>query len=99
MLTLAGRTFASRVAASLLNTIGLPELVTCSVEDYEAAALSLATSPGKLVALRRRLRRNRTKTPLFDTPLFARRIEAAFAAMWDRHRLGLPPDHIHVAAS
>ncbi|RRH86635.1 glycosyltransferase family 41 protein [Variovorax beijingensis] len=99
VLTLAGRTFASRVAASLLNTIGLPELVTCSVEDYEAAALSLATSPGKLVALRRRLRHNRTTTPLFDTPLFARRIEAAFAAMWDRHRLGLPPDHIHVAAS
>ncbi|MDP9920475.1 putative O-linked N-acetylglucosamine transferase (SPINDLY family) [Variovorax boronicumulans] len=99
VLTLAGRTFASRVAASLLKTIGLPELVTGSVEEYEAVALSLATSPEKLAALRRRLHRNRTETPLFDTPLFTRRIEAAFAAMWDRHRLGLPPDHIHVAAS
>jgi protein O-GlcNAc transferase len=99
VLTLAGRTFASRVAASLLNTIGLPELVTRSVESYEALALSLATSPAKLAALRRRLHRNRTETPLFDTPLFAKRIEAAFEAMWDRHRLGLPPDHIHVAGS
>ncbi|MDQ0568183.1 protein O-GlcNAc transferase [Variovorax paradoxus] len=99
VLTLAGRTFASRVAASLLNTIGLPELVTRSVDAYEAAALALATSPAKLAALRRRLRCNRTETPLFDTPLFARRIEAAFAAMWDRHRLGLPPDHIRVGAS
>ncbi|KLN57254.1 tetratricopeptide repeat protein [Variovorax paradoxus] len=99
VLTLAGRTFASRVAASLLNTIGLPELVTRCVDEYEAAALSLATSPEKLADLRRRLDCNRTETPLFDTPLFARRIETAFAAMWDRHRLGLPPDHIHVAAS
>jgi len=99
VLTLAGRTFASRVAASLLNTIGLPELVTRSVDEYEAAARSLATSPGKLAALRRRLHCNRTETPLFDTPLFAKRIEAAFEAMWDRHRLGLQPDHIHVATS
>jgi len=98
VLTLAGRTFASRVAASLLNTIGLPELVTRSVDEYEAAALSLAASPRKLADLRHRLRCNRTKMPLFDTPLFAKRIEAAFEAMWDRHRQGLQPDHIHVAA-
>jgi predicted O-linked N-acetylglucosamine transferase (SPINDLY family) len=98
VLTLAGRTFASRVAASLLNTMGLPELVTRSVDAYEAAALSLASSPETLAGLRRRLACGRTETPLFDTPLFARRIEAAFAAMGERHRLGLPPDHIRVGA-
>lgn len=98
VLTLAGRTFASRVAASLLNTIDLPELVTHDVHAYEATALSLARSPQQLSELRRRLARNRTRTPLFDTPLFARRIEAAYAAMAERHWAGMAPGHIDVGA-
>lgn len=97
VLTRAGPTFASRVAASLLGAIGLPELVTRSTEEYEACALSLATGPRQLGELRSRLRSNRTKMPLFDTPRFAKQIEAAFRAMSDRHRLGLTPDHIHIA--
>jgi protein O-GlcNAc transferase len=99
VLTLAGATFASRVSASLLGAIGLPELVTRSVEEYEACALVLATSPQRLLELRRRLHGNRTGMPLFDTPLFAGRIEAAFEAMWDRHRRGLAPDHIQVSGA
>jgi protein O-GlcNAc transferase len=96
VLTLAGSTFASRVAASLLLTIGLPELVTRSVDKYERTALSLAASPPRLAHLRERLIRHRAASPLFDTPLYARRIETAFDAMWDRHRRGLAPDHIRV---
>ncbi|RZL89205.1 MAG: tetratricopeptide repeat protein [Variovorax sp.] len=96
VLTLSGATFASRVCASLLGAVGLPELVTHSVAEYESLALSLATSPQRLGELRRRLHGNRTTMPLFDSPLFARRIEAAFDAMWDRHRQGLSPDHIQV---
>ena len=96
MLTLAGATFASRVGASLLGAVGLPELVTHSVEDYEALALALATDPQRLAELRGRLQANRKTMPLFDSPRFARRIEAAYEAMWDRHRRGLAPDHIRI---
>jgi predicted O-linked N-acetylglucosamine transferase (SPINDLY family) len=96
VLTLAGPTFASRVCASLLGAVGLPELVTHSVEAYEALATTLATSPQRLAELRGRLQANRKTMPLFDSTQFARRIEAAYEAMWDRHQRGLAPDHIRI---
>jgi predicted O-linked N-acetylglucosamine transferase (SPINDLY family) len=98
VLTLEGATFPSRVGASLLGAVGLPELVTRSVEAYESLALALAASPQRLAGLRERLRVQRTTMPLFDSPLFARRIESAYEAMWDRHRRGLAPDHIRIGA-
>lgn len=97
VLTLAGATFPSRVGASLLAAIGLPELVTRGVAAYEGLALELATSPARLAALRERLQHQRTNSPLFDSERFARRLESAFDAMWQRHRQGLAPDHIRVA--
>lgn len=96
VLTLAGATFPSRVGASLLAAVGLPELVTHSVADYERLARELATSPARRDALRERLQRQRTSTPLFDSERFARRLEAAFDAMWQRHGQGLAPDHIRI---
>lgn len=96
VLTLAGSTFASRVSASLLGAVGLPELVTQSAQEYEACGLSLATMPHRLDALRRHLQSNRTTTPLFDTRRFAIRIETAFMAMYERYRLGLAPNHIYI---
>jgi predicted O-linked N-acetylglucosamine transferase (SPINDLY family) len=91
VLTYAGRSFASRVAASLLNSVGLPELVTHSLQDYEALALALAREPQRLAVLRERLASNRLTSPLFDTPALARQMEAAFTAMVKRHQLGQPP--------
>ena len=67
VLTLAGDTFASRVAASLLNTVGLSELITHSLDEYETAAAALATDRARLAAIKEKLDRNRTSTPLFDT--------------------------------
>ncbi|MDO9404420.1 MAG: tetratricopeptide repeat protein [Polaromonas sp.] len=96
VLTLEGQTFASRVCASLLRAVGLPELVASSEAQYEAVALALAWSPRQLAGIRERLRVNRTAMPLFDTPRYARNIEAAFEAMCERYRQGLPPDHIVV---
>ncbi|MBO9513696.1 MAG: tetratricopeptide repeat protein [Variovorax sp.] len=96
VLTLAGATFPSRVGASLLRAIGLQELVTQEVADYEALAISLARSPERLAQLRRRLADHRTAMPLFDSALFARRLEAAFEAMWERRAEGLPPDHLRI---
>ncbi len=99
VLTLAGGTFASRVAASLLVTIGLPELVAPDVDAYESLALALAASPERLADLRRRLQAQRTRTPLFDTPRYTRQLEAAFEAMWTRHEQGLAPTNIALPTS
>lgn len=91
LLTIAGSTFASRVAGSLLNAVGMPELIAHSMEDYEARALQLARAPAELAALRAKLVRDRATAPLFDTPAFARHLETAYRQMWEIHRAGEPP--------
>jgi protein O-GlcNAc transferase len=96
LLTCMGETLASRVSASLLNAVGLPELVTRTLEDYELIAFELATAPAKLAALRRRLAAHRLSHPLFDTSVFARHLEAGYGMMHDRLVAGLPPTHLFV---
>jgi predicted O-linked N-acetylglucosamine transferase (SPINDLY family) len=96
VLTLMGQSFASRVAASLLNAIGLPELITNTQEEYEALAIELATNPQKLVEIKLKLANNRLTTPLFDTPLFTKNLEAAYIKMHERCLAGLPPECIYV---
>jgi predicted O-linked N-acetylglucosamine transferase (SPINDLY family) len=81
ILTLAGETFASRVAASLLTAVDLPELITTSPADYETMALQLARNPAILADLRRRLAGARATSPLFKGHVFARAIETAFEMM------------------
>ena len=82
VLTCSGDTFAGRVAGSLLMAIGMPELVTGSLEDYERAALALARDPQRLSALRQKSHENRDASPLFDLPKLTGNIEAAYARMW-----------------
>ena len=95
VLTKPGNAFAGRVAASLLHAVGLAdELIATSEEDYVARAIAFATDPALLAAVRAKLAANRTTTTLFDGRAFAHNIEAAFVAMVDRHRAGLPPDAI-----
>ena len=96
VLTCAGSAFAGRVAASLLHAIGVPELITHSLEDYEALALKLARDPASLGALRMKLAANRLTTPLFDTDRFHRNLEAAYTEMWRRHERGEAPDSFSV---
>jgi predicted O-linked N-acetylglucosamine transferase (SPINDLY family) len=94
VVTCVGGTFAGRVAASLLNAVGLPELTATSADAYEALAIDLATHPEKLAAVRSKLAANRLTTSLFDTRLTTRHLEAAYGAMHERHQSGLSPDHI-----
>jgi predicted O-linked N-acetylglucosamine transferase (SPINDLY family) len=96
VLTYAGQTFASRVAASLLHAIGAPELVTHDVAAYEALAVALAQDPTRLGELRARIMANRLSAPLFDTARFTRHLESAYTLMMERARAGLAPDHITV---
>jgi predicted O-linked N-acetylglucosamine transferase (SPINDLY family) len=83
VLTCKGETFAGRVAASLLQAVGLPELVTQGLADYEAAALRLATDAALLGDARRKLAQNRQTHPLFDADRFRLHIESAYTKMWD----------------
>ena len=82
VLTCAGATMASRVAGSQLHAIGLPELVTANLGDYEALALELATTPELLHSYRERLRANRATHPLFDMARFARGLEDGLTSAW-----------------
>jgi protein O-GlcNAc transferase len=97
VLTCLGETFAGRVAASLLKAVGLPELMTTSLEDYEALALKLAREPSLLAAVKAKLARNRDTCPLFDTGRFTRHIEAAYTTMWQRYQSGGAPQTFAVA--
>jgi len=96
VLTCIGRSFASRMAASLLNAINLPELITTTQEQYESLAIELATNPEKLQIIKDKLVDNLATAPLYDTPLFTRHLESAYVTMYDRYQQELDPDHIYV---
>lgn len=96
VLTCVGGGFAGRVAASLLNTIELPELIASTPEQYEELAVSLAANPQRLAVIRQKLAQNRLKTPLFDVRLFGKHLEAAYTKIYERYQADLPPDHIYV---
>ncbi len=91
VLTCAGETFAGRVAGSLLTAIGLPELVTHSLEEYEALALQLAQDPARLRAIREKLAKNRLTTPLFDIKQYVTDLESAYETMWKIWEAGGKP--------
>jgi predicted O-linked N-acetylglucosamine transferase (SPINDLY family) len=91
VLTCLGTSFAGRVAASILNAIGLPELVTQSLDEYESLALRIAHDPELRGALRSKLATHRSTWPLFDTVRMTRHIEKAFNEMWRRHCAGEAP--------
>ena len=91
LLTLQGRSFASRVASSHLLSVGLPELVTTNAEVYEARALELSAQPAVLAALRARLAHALPGAASLHTGAAVRRLQAAFVAIHERQQRGLPP--------
>jgi predicted O-linked N-acetylglucosamine transferase (SPINDLY family) len=94
VLACRGRSFASRVGASLLRAADLPELIADSLDEYARMALTLAREPARLDGLRERLIGRRAAGKLFNTAEYCRHLEQAFAAMVDRQRRGLPPTSI-----
>jgi protein O-GlcNAc transferase len=91
VLTCAGTTLVGRVCASLLHAVALPEMITGSLDAYEALALKLATDADSLAAIKEKLVRNRGSQPLFDTDRFRRHFEAAFVTMHEKHQRGDQP--------
>jgi len=94
LVTYSGRTFASRVAGSLLHAIDMPDTVCDSVEAYEAKVLELAHDQDKRLAIRRHTEAARLTSPLFSGTRIARDIEDLYTRMWDRALAGLPPEHL-----
>ena len=84
VVTRKGTTFAGRMSASLLQAIGLPELITHTAEEYEELAFRLATEKGLLDSLKQRLVRNRSTSSLFNTAVFTRNLETAYRTMVGR---------------
>lgn len=86
----------SRVAGSLACAVGCPEMCVNTMDEYVARAVRLGTQRSELLALRRKLWHNRNSAPLFNTQMWTREWEAGLHAVWERHRTGLPPDHLDV---
>lgn len=96
VLTMIGSHFASRVSASLLAAIGMPELICKNLADYQALALNLAHNPAALGELKAKLALNRLSAALFDTSRLTKNLESAYHAMWETYLSGNPPVRIDV---
>lgn len=96
IVTKSGGQFSARVAASLLNAIGLPELVVETDEHYVDLALNLASNPEKLADIRKKLNKNRLTSPLFDAKRFTRNFESGLKMAYDHYLSGEEPADIFV---
>jgi predicted O-linked N-acetylglucosamine transferase (SPINDLY family) len=94
VVTCMGDAFHARVAGSLVQNAGLPELATHSLEDYEALAQALAAQPERVARMKAHLRATRATSPLFDTAGYCRNLEAIYITMWRKYRLGAAPDSL-----
>jgi protein O-GlcNAc transferase len=99
VLTCQGKSFAGRVASSLLTAVGLPELITTNLQDYEALAIRLATTPSLLAQYRAHLERQHEVAPLFDTDRFRRDLESAYLRMWECWQRGEPATYFSVESA
>ncbi|CCG40098.1 O-linked N-acetylglucosamine transferase, SPINDLY family protein [Magnetospirillum molischianum] len=98
ILTTPGEAFASRVGASLLGALGLPELICPDLDAYEEKAVALATDPAALATVTERLAAARLSSALFDTDRFARDLERGFRLIWDAACTGRRPRRLEVPA-
>ena len=96
ILTLQGQSFAARVASSLLTAMGLPQLITHSVEQYESLAVDLASNPSMLHEIKNTINANKQETPLFNSALTTRQIESAYEKMVEQMRNHSPKTSITV---
>jgi predicted O-linked N-acetylglucosamine transferase (SPINDLY family) len=96
LLTKFGNSFAARVAASLLKSVDLPELITYSDSEYIEKAIYFAKNKDELYKIKNKLSLNRDKFPLFNTSLFCKNIEKSFKEIYKRKKEGKRPDHIFI---
>ncbi|MFZ5790732.1 MAG: tetratricopeptide repeat protein [Pseudomonadota bacterium] len=97
VVTLRGNHCASRMSASLLEGVGVPELIAADLEGYRRIVLRYARDEVALAGLKDRLRAARKTAPLFDLARFARTLERAYRAMWRAHLAGRAPEALDIA--
>ena len=98
VVTYMGNSFPSRVAGSLLHAIGMPELITHSLGEYEALALKLACEPALLADIKARIAVNKSSCSLFDTKRFCFNLEAVYISMWRAQQLGDVRDEVGLSS-
>ena len=91
-----GKSFAARVAGSLLTAIDLPELITTDVQEYEELITTLAKNPEALKKIREKLVENKLTKPLFDTKKFTQHLETGYTQAFEKYKNGEPPENIVV---
>ena len=96
VLALTGQSFSSRVSASLLNAVGLQELITYSEKEYEDLSIELATNPTRLKEIKSKLEKNKLIKPLFNTKLFTKNIETAYTKIYQKYLKNLPVESIEI---
>ncbi|OGC49200.1 hypothetical protein A2W32_01835 [candidate division WWE3 bacterium RBG_16_37_10] len=96
VITIKGKHFASRVSTSMLNAIGLPELVTNDLKQYEDLAVALATDPFKLNKIKAKIKKNIKTKPLFNTEIYTRNLEKAYTVIWKKYLNGKPKKDIYI---
>ena len=94
IVTRMGRSFASRLAGSLLKSVGLDKLITKDYKEYEELVVDLALNPEKLKKYRKLLEKNKSTHRLFNTKLYTQNYEKALTLMYDNYLAGKSPDHI-----
>jgi protein O-GlcNAc transferase len=97
IITFIGKSFPARVAASLLYAVGMPDLVTQTKSDYQRLAIDLGGNSKKLAQVKQDLKNKVSSLALFNTPLFAKKLEAAYLQMHGRLEANLPPDHFQIS--
>ena len=96
VITFTGKSFSARMCASILNAIGLSELIADSLSSYEALAISLAGDPVRMKAIKDKLKSNIGQAPLFNSKLFTQNLETAYQIVYERYQENLPPKNIYV---
>jgi protein O-GlcNAc transferase len=94
LVTRMGESFVSRVGASLLSALEMPELITTSIEEYESMAIKLALNPTQLMRIKNKLKQKIGTTSLFNSRQFTRDLESVYQLIYERYQKGLAPDHI-----
>ena len=95
-LTLTGDSFASRVGASMLSAIGLPELITYTEKEYEEKAIELANNPNIIKKIKNKLEENKISKPLFNAKLFTKNVETVYKSIHKRYLNRLPTKNIEI---
>ena len=96
VITLMGQSFASRVSGSLLNAVGLNELITTTEKDYEDLIIKVAKDSKKLKIIKNKLKNNKITQPLFNTKLYTNKIESAYIKIYEKYHSNLPLENIEI---